>query len=455
MKKSRTVLAIVFTLVGCLSASSQVYNDFDLKTFLVPDITRNALDFKLNSSGEMNDRQSSDNDSYSIEGNLGAKFNRFQNSRSFWSKQSAEIGLGGNYGKVNSSDTKSSTYNVAFSYSNISRFYREKNIFLGIGGNVSTIFNGEKYKQRTESERDLTDINFYVPISMGKGRLEVVTDARQAIYILENLNRQGVMKRKLSNEEILTLSRIIAQVKNKRFLDSRIRMIEEISTVDSFFVKNDLLTTNGASYFTTLYDYWMYGDRFERLSGLVIEGMIRPGFQYSHSKQYNNTEGFLNENESKYKTTTPSVRASVSLAYENPVNLFWQQSGYIELYGSFMKYLNKGGDFTDQRYLNGGISGYYKWGYYPTSRTNINWGVTEFLMLDNRKDDIEGAKSFSSFNTTTSLFFETYYYFSPQLRLSAKANINYNYQKDLPEWSDYEYSQFNPSFELKLTYSLF
>lgn len=453
MKKNTTVLAIAFMLIGCLSASSQVYNDFDLKTFLVPDITRNALDFTLNSSGEMYDRKSSDNDSYSISGNLGTEFNRFKNSRSFLGRQNAIINLGGSYDKVTINDSKTSNYDVSFSYNNTSRFYRKDNLFLGIGGAMSTRFNGDKQVNNQTDKRDQTDLYLSVPLSVGKGRIEVVTDARQAIYILENLNRQGVMKRKLSNDEILTLAKVIAQVKNKRFLDSRIRMIEEISIVDSFFVENDLLTSNGAPYFTTLYDYWMYGDRFERLSGLVIEGKLAPGFRHHYSRSHKDGDGWMGS-EWKNKMNSPSIRGSVSLTYENPVNLFWQQSGYIEFYGDYSKDFYKDNDYNDNNNLYGGLTGYYKWGYYPTSRTNINWGVDESIILSRSKDDVEEAEAYSSFATNTRLFFETYYYFSPQLRLSANAGINYTYQKGIKGWSD-TYSQFNPSYELKLTYSLF
>lgn len=451
MKMNRTVWAIAFMFGVCITGNSQVYNDFDLKTFLMPDITRNALDFTLNSSGEVYDRESSDKDSYSISGNLGTEFKRFKNSRSFWGTQNAVVNLGGAYDKSNLYDTKNSNYDVNFSYDNTSRFYREKNFFLGIGGYAYARFNGDKKTEVTESKKDEKSLSVSVPLSIGKGRIEVVTDARQAIYILDNLNRRGVMKRNLSNDEILTLAKVIAQVKNKRFLDARHHLIDEISTVDSFFVKNDLLTTNGASYFTTLYDYWMYGDRFERLSGLVIEGSFIPGFQHGYSKR---TDEGNYIDETKYKANIPLVRGKVSLTYENPVNLYWQQSGYVELNGNYLKYLYKESDYTDTRLASGGLSGYYKWGYYPTSRTNINFGVNEYFSVDSWKNDEEGAESNSSLTTRTGIFLETYYYFSPQLRLSANANLDYIYSKGLKAM-DYKSSQLNASFALKLTYSLF
>ena len=52
-----------------------------------------------------------------------------------------------------------------------------------------------------------------IPMSVGKGRIEQVEDARQAIYILENLDKQGVLNRKLTTEEIHAFAQTISTVK--------------------------------------------------------------------------------------------------------------------------------------------------------------------------------------------------------------------------------------------------
>ena len=97
-------------------------------------------------------------------------------------------------------------------------------------------------------------LTFAPKLGLGFGRIEDVTDARQAIYMLEALHKNGVLSRQLSNEEVVALAQKISSEKNKRFFDSRLHKIDEISAVDSFFVASKALSKNDASYFTALYD---------------------------------------------------------------------------------------------------------------------------------------------------------------------------------------------------------
>jgi len=50
-----------------------------------------------------------------------------------------------------------------------------------------------------------------------------------------------VLNRKLTTEEIHAFAQTISTVKNKRFLDARLRMIDEITTVDSVLVNMGVL----------------------------------------------------------------------------------------------------------------------------------------------------------------------------------------------------------------------
>jgi hypothetical protein len=86
-------------------------------------------------------------------------------------------------------------------------------------------------------------------LGIGYGRIENVQDARQAIYIANALSKNGVLTRNLSNSEMFELSQIISTVKNKRFLDSRLRLIEEITTVTSSITRKNKQTENGQHFF--------------------------------------------------------------------------------------------------------------------------------------------------------------------------------------------------------------
>ena len=53
--------------------------------------------------------------------------------------------------------------------------------------------------------------------------------------------------------------------------DSRRHTIEEISTVTRYLQEQGYLSKEDVDYYTTLYDYWLYGGLHQRLSGFQTE----------------------------------------------------------------------------------------------------------------------------------------------------------------------------------------
>lgn len=441
MKTNGMLIALALFLGHCGAGVAQDYKDFDLSTYKLPDIVRHELDFSLKSNGEFQDLPASENDQINIHGDFQSVFKRYKNTRSFLGRQQAELQVGGHYNDDKQADIKTSYYSVAASYSNSSRFYKSNQLFFETGGSAEFVFGENKGVQNS----DRTAIEVSIPLRIGKGRIEQVEDARQAIYILDNLAKRGVLDRKLSNEEVYTFSQIISTVKNKRFFDSRLRMIDEITTVDSFLVKNNLLATAGASYFTTLYDYWMYGALFQRGAGTELSGGLTPGIQYDRQKN----------NENLSKLTQPTLRADVLLTYEKPVNLYWQHSASARLYGQYGRTISKGNEFNTDRYATG-LNGKYAWGFYPTSRTNLNMGITESLEWDKFVNK-NFSNNTSYLHNSTSAFVGLYYYFSPQLRLALDASLDFDYNRILGDVSESEKDHFmwSGNFNATLTYSLF
>lgn len=447
MKKRRVIIMTALCLVGSLSGFSQLYQDFNLSEYITPDIVRNELDFTLKSAGSFDDGEGSDNDVKGFNGSLGNVFKRYKNTRSFWSTQTASADFAGSY--QNDYGLKNSHYNVSLLYLNTSRFYKQNNSFFEIGAYLRGGLAGTKETTTgSVTQKNHTNTVYAaLPLHVGKGRIEQVEDARQAIYILENLSKRGVLTRKLTDAEIHSFAQTISTVKNKRFFDSRLRMIDEISTVDSFLVKNNFLASGGATYFTTLYDYWMYGDLFDRGSGSVFSAGITPSFGYDEFEQ----------SVSRNRSET-SVKADVSFTYEKPVNLYWQRSAYAEVYGTYGYIRNDYETLTKYNSYRAGLSGKYGWGYYPTSRTNINFGVQENIYWSKlRTIDESPALSNALLTSVSSAFVDLYYYISPQLRFSATANLGLLYNRRLEDDSltDKDYLRWNGNFMATLTYSLF
>ncbi|WP_321426349.1 hypothetical protein [uncultured Bacteroides sp.] len=434
MKKQiyTTLSAFVMGMAICVQA--QNYDDYNLKSYKTPDIKRNALDFNFNSDGGFVTNPGSNNNTFDIKGLINSSFKRDINTRHFIGEQQVNLDLSGSNMGLNSiSNSKRRNLSSTFQYENSSRFYISDKWFWNTGGNV--YFNYDNIKGASDPVYSTLNFNVSPTIGLGKGRIESVRDARQAIYILDNLSKKGVITTKLSEEEINRFSQIISTVKNKRFLDARIHLIDEITQVDSFLIENNYLKKTGASYFTTLYDYWQYGDLFARGAGLEFCANLNPFYVYSN----------MHPNGTKYVQSGISAKFLVN--YEDPINLYWQQSANASV---ILGYNHNSMTFDDTKSSgnerSGLFLGNYGIGYYPNSRTNLNIGVSEQFRLSNNSIS---DKTF--YTSSTSLVFSTYYYISPQLRLSGNVNLAYNDSNDY----NLNYDRWNGYYSMTFTYSLF
>jgi len=441
MIKSIFAFLSTFVMGMAICVQAQNYDDYNLKGYKTPDIKRTSLDFTFNSDGSFVTNSGSYNNTSQLEGLINTKFNRYINTRSFIGEQQIGVELSGSNLKLGGDTSKIKRRQLSFvtSYKNSSRFYITDKWFWNTGGNINFDYNNSK----TTNNPAFNELIFNISpvIGLGRGRIEQVQDARQAVYILDELSKKGIITTKLSEEEINSFSQVISAVKNKRFLDSRLHLIDEITNVDSFLVNNNYLKKSGASYFTTLYDYWMYGDLFSRGSGFEVSGQINPSYLYH--KTY--SKGFRNNQ--------TGITASLLANYEDPINLYWQQSANASIIVNYHHSATKIYEDTNEIDSNANstiFSGGYSLGYYPNSRTNLNIGISERLaFLDVHSYGINHS-------SVTSLDLSAYYYISPQLRFSGNINLMYN-DNSYNNYNDY-YTvgrKWNGNYSMTLTYSLF
>ena len=231
MKAGFFILGLSSLMALCATSAlgQEAYKNYDIGRYRLPDITRNKLDFSLKSNGEFHDYTQSSS-SNSIDGNFGVTFDRYRNARTFRGTQQASVALSGQYAK-DQQEAKTRYYDVGLYYTNSSRFYGEEyeGLFFETGCKASFLAEGTKrFGDGADQPRNNTSkvLELSVPLRVGKGRIERVEDARQAIYILENLAKRRVLSRELTGEEIDAFARVISTVKNKRFFDARLRLIE-------------------------------------------------------------------------------------------------------------------------------------------------------------------------------------------------------------------------------------
>lgn len=470
-----------FIALWANNISAQEYK-YDLNNYYTPDILRNSFDLNLNSSGRFENTYNNPNNTYNYDtikyNNLSGQFNsgftQFRNTRKTESLLQLNLNVNGHFsnnkawGLINEkSHNSNSTEYIGLNYSK--KMYGANKKFLSFGLfsslNPSTSYtNNEVTSSTTENTTKSFQAEIRPFIGIGIGRIESVKDARQAIYILEDLSKRGVLTRHLSDDEIFKFSQIISQVKNKRFLDYRLHKIDEISTVDSFLVKNNLLTKSDAKYFTTLYDNWENSANFERTSGQSFEVRLSPDANWNNQKNESKISNPSSETWNKQNDKNYGASLAFNYNYAKQINLNWEKTAYVTLSGSTTREQRRHSEESIQETLakinvsNITLNGNYRVAYYPSTRTNLSASISQNF-YKNFNDEVTNTGWNDSFNSVTTLGFSAVYYVSPQLSLSGNTSIYNNYSNYRASYGASSYNanrnQLGASFSVALKYSFF
>ncbi len=356
-------------------------------------------------------------------------------------------------------------------YGQTHRHYLSENWYIGYAPSIqyNCTYRRDVSKNNNENNKSNTlgqNIKFDIPLEVGHGRIEPIGDARHAIYIFDALAHQGLIEAPKSSEDITRFAVFIAKLKNKRYLDARHRRIYEMEALDSFLVANHYSDTPNMRYYTTLEDFWGYGN-VNRQSGSRWAFFTTPEYslRLSRNKSYMND---TIQTDTYDNTNILNTTFGVSFTYENPINLYWQNSlrsslTYIQSNTRTM-YKNHLADEKRVLYAFSGPGLRYalsqRISYYPTTRTTLytSYGV-----------DYHFSKTR---HTTVSLFTHylranggagATYYFSPQLQLNMNASLYYDYlyENQAMRYENTAHdrrthlSEFNFFFEILLNYTFY
>ncbi|MBL4653341.1 MAG: hypothetical protein JKY53_10840 [Flavobacteriales bacterium] len=292
---------------------------------------------------------------------------------------------------------------------------------------------GTNLETGLNSYYDGTYSSFYpiesVPIVTGIGRVYESTDARMAMYIVEDLQKKGLINQQPNGETLKEISRLITKIKNNRVFDSRLKKIYELSMIDSLFQENDIVNKIDAAYFTTVYDNWLYAFTQSRKNGWEIKINYTPSFNQIFHKQaytsYQEVEGGQPAASDVVETSQRSDIGgylSLNTNYHLPIGNRWQVDAEAELVyiGKYPANENEYVVMEDPEFIgvrdaelaalvNVNI------GYFPTSRTQITTPIRLGIISDNvaRKYFYTGLR--------------VDYYLSPYIRVSAQYSYNYIY----------------------------
>ncbi|MCB0397269.1 MAG: hypothetical protein KDD36_11475 [Flavobacteriales bacterium] len=350
------------------------------------------------------------------------------------------------------------------------RYYFSQWRYLEMGVNL---YAGAHDLSTAPMKQMVHSLQSLVPIKLGMGRIERIEDARHAMYIVEELQKAGRISQPVTDEDMLALSHLIAEVKNKRFFDSRHQTIYELEAVDSFLFARNYVPERDARYFATLSDNWTFGGLPQRNCGSRYALATYTGYNV-YTEKYS-PEDLNKENH------TQQIHAGIEYTNEKPWKKKWQSTLFTGLYAGSIAYRENNTSPLSDLYnrdhktpeISGGIR--YSIGLYPSTRTSMHIYSTLYHMYLTRSGRAYQPNK-GAHMTSATAGMNLNYYISPRLRLYANAYFEYSHSQAyglvLPynnpfsmndfyvnhinnAYNNQLRNQFNTYYQVQLLYSIF
>jgi hypothetical protein len=319
---------------------------------------------------------------------------------------------------------KINTFDITlFKYSTTNLIYKNQNHFTSWGGSVDI----------------LSKLTISPFVGFGIGRIENLDDEMQAIYFTNELEKKKILLHKLDKKELLSLSTLIANLKNKRALNSKKLLNKEIGTIDSFLITNQIINISDTLFTEKLYNKQLYNYDFGRSSGYQSEFRISPslGFNLSYLKTIPN--GVYDY----------GITGSYNYTYKKQISLIWQQT--ISVLGSSTFHTSNNYGSTkylsyNSKELNSILSGLYHLDYFIDYRNCFSGVITQ--NFENTIYLYENSNT-SDLTSSTGITIALTHFYNPHLKL----NVGYSLSKSISfiNYDNYLLS----AFLVTLNYSFF
>jgi len=230
-----------------------------------------------------------------------------------------------------------------FGYPDDQSYYLDTSIWVDDSGWVSATFN----ERQTVSESDSKRHVIKAEIASGWGRLYDGQYAATAMNMVGELRNSGLIEREPDYDEMMALTEVIYQYREKHALDSRWHRIEALDSVITYLHERGIIADPGPYGHLLIEDVWDYfGRRQSRSFGWTVTAGV--SFDYSKYKyqtgsdrdQYRLSTHYhpdsagavdtvtyydtILHNSSKRTEITSSPAFVVRARYSKPLNLKWQ-----------------------------------------------------------------------------------------------------------------------------------
>lgn len=423
---------------------------YDLNSYKNPDYQRRSLDIDFNSAGNFysNNSTSSNN----LNGKVGFSFNRTRLSRKVQETLNIGTSIRTDQIRFDSIDNqKSRTYDIGVNFDQNAHYYIDEERFVEISPRAVAGYRFVKAKKAStdyhNQKNNIFRSEFEVDFGIGKGRIENVTDARQAVYILKDLYDKGLLKKNPTTEEINDFAHQISIVKNKRHYDAREKAIEELTFVNNYLIaQNYIDTIDTAEYFFSLSDFWQNGDLEPRKAGHRFKFGLAPTFIFS-SDYTNYQDNYLpdrNQVDTKWGGTV-----YVDYTNEKPLSLKWQRSYNVGMRNGLYRWRSIGvNQFLAQVYGDFGM------GYFVDTRTYIKGQIHQGLFWNHTPQGDKIARE-NTLTANATMSIKGYYFISAQAKIFGEYRLSYNVSHFTVQNKTINDKYPSSSFQVGLAYSIF
>lgn len=448
MKKLLIITLGLLLFSSLTFAQLNSIKDFDLKNYKAPEIKYRTVDLgsRLSAHGT-NTTPINNYNAFST--NINLHYFEYRNTKKIQSRSYSYFdgSYFASWKNDGSEKTTSSNPTLSLSYATETRFYNQNKAFFGLHGNIEYMYSPSYSKYDDETHNFQRQEFLITPyFSVGKGRVEPIESARQAMDILLALKNENRLNIVPDSSMIDSLARVANRIRYKRFYDSRFKRIYQLEELDKTMQNMDLVETADMVYFANLNDIWNYGSQFNRGTGTRYEGGIIPVFSIDYYRVDISTNDYFGlSNDKNY-----GIYGFFSFNRMKPVSYAWQSDILIDMtfgYGVIDRAWesNDSNRKTYNNSLNGLLSVVWKIGFYPNTRTYA--GVEPYIAYSYNYDIEEKNKDV--FGLNTGFRFNSYYYVSPRLRVQLTAGFaylnNFNYDIPAPFWNRINYYDFSSS----------
>lgn len=253
---ARFLFLFVTLFILSIAANAQV-TDFQMQDYLYRTPGMRALNFTTN--GNISGTSKLNNLAYGIMPSTAYNKQYSSDTRqySMWNFNNLGVSRVPNFSPIplpNLPETRNNQLYLSTSFYWTSRNY-SGNKFFEYGSNSFVSMGNPSLKS---DSRILNHVGLNPTVGVGIGRLEYVSNAQMALFILEDLQESGKIKGKVSEEKANKFTELITELYNTRIFDFRKRRNYECARIDSFLRANKLVTATDISVYNIIADNWNY-----------------------------------------------------------------------------------------------------------------------------------------------------------------------------------------------------